>query len=105
MTCPKWLKGFFDTYPKWGFFIVMSGKIVSEEYVKGWVIYSSIGLSKQRVVFEWGVGVKDSGKELSNRGNNNFKVTILVKIISKRTFDHHNSHFKKKKQRNKQCYE
>ncbi len=60
-------------------------------------IYSSARLNKQRVICERGVSVEDSGEELSERGNNNFKAIILVKIISKRKFDHHKFHFKRKK--------
>lgn len=75
--------------------------MIFEKYVKGWVVSSFTGPSKQIIICEWRVSVEDSGEESSDNGNSSSKATIPIKARSKGA---HNSCFKEKKRRNKQHY-
>lgn len=79
-----------------------SAKVVFEEYVTGWVIFSSTWSSRQGVVCKRGNNIEDSGEKTSDSEDNSFEATILLKAKSKGTF---NSWLKEKKRRNKWCCE
>ncbi len=75
-----------------------SGKVIFEEYARGWVVSGSIGSSKQGVVCKQINNVEDNGEETIDNEDNSYETIILLKAKSKWAF---NSYLREEKQRNK----